>query len=67
MDRYRLIGDNARNYKEMVEMVYDNIENPEKYEKARLEMSDDICGVVDGNVSQRIYKVAEDLLMKRDI
>ncbi len=67
MDRYRLIGDNASNYKEMVEMVHDNIKNPEKYEKARLEMNDDICGVVDGNVSQRIYKVIEDLSVKKDI
>ena len=67
MDRYRLIGDNAKNYKEMVEMVYDNISNPKKYEKARLAMSGDICGVVDGKVSERIYKVTEDLLIKKDI
>jgi CDP-glycerol glycerophosphotransferase (TagB/SpsB family) len=61
MDRYRLIGDNANNYKEMVQLVSENSLNPMKYEKSRLEMSQDICGTVDGSVSQRIFKIMEQL------
>ncbi len=61
MDKYRLIGDNASSYKEMVDMTKENLQNPMKYEDARKKMNDDICGVVDGNVSQRIYKIMQDL------
>ena len=59
MDKYRAIGDNALTYKEMVTLVYENIENPSKLEVSRLQMRDDICGVIDGNVSQRIFEVLE--------
>ncbi len=59
MDKYRLIGDNATNYKEMVQMVYENMTNPSKYEKERLKMNDDICGIVDGKVSERIFNIME--------
>jgi len=61
MDRYRLIGDNANNYKDMVQLVNENSFNLIKYEKSRLEMSQDICGTVDGSVSQRIFKIMEEL------
>lgn len=56
MDKYRLIGDNADNYIDMVNYVYDNIENPNKFEKERLLMTKDICGNIDGNVSKRIHE-----------
>jgi CDP-glycerol glycerophosphotransferase (TagB/SpsB family) len=57
IDMYRAIGDNAKNYKQMVEMVKDNIQNKNKYEKIRLEYTNAICGIVDGNVSKRIYDI----------
>ena len=59
MDRYRLIGDNANTYDEMVSMTRDGFNHPDKYEHARLEMTEDICGLVDGKVSERIYQICE--------
>ena len=57
IDMYRSIGDNANNYNEMVNMVNDNINNKDKYEEIRIKYTKDICGVVDGKVSERIYEL----------
>ena len=57
IDMYRSIGDNANNYNEMVKMVNDNINNKDKYEEIRIKYTKDICGVVDGKVSERIYEL----------
>ena len=54
---YRTIGDNAKNYKEMLIMVKENLQNKDKYKKQRISFTKDICGDVDGKVSQRIVKL----------
>ncbi len=54
IDSYRKIGDNANNYKEMVEYVYENLNNPDKYKRVRREFTKDLCGDVDGQASKRI-------------
>ena len=61
IDKYRLIADNANNYKEMLNMIKDNINNPGKFENQRLKFSKDLCGTIDGKVSQRIYNLTMDL------
>jgi CDP-glycerol glycerophosphotransferase (TagB/SpsB family) len=54
IDIYRQIGDNANSYAQMIQMVNENLQNPQKYETLRKQYTKDICGVVDGKVSQRI-------------
>ena len=53
---YRKIGDNAKNYKEMVKMVKGNSQNPNKLKDIRAKYTKAICGKVDGKVSQRIIE-----------
>ncbi len=65
IDQYRKIGDNAESYLEMVSMVYDNLKNKDKYQTIRKEFTYDICGKVDGQVSQRIVKELEELPIAR--
>ena len=55
---YRSILDNAYNYKETVQYIKEAIQNPSKLEQKRLEFSKDLCGEIDGQVSQRIYEVS---------
>ena len=62
IDSYREIGDNANSYEEMVSMLKENIKHPEKYKKVREDYTKDICGEVDGKVSERIVKILEDLI-----
>lgn len=57
IDFYRQIGDNAFSYCEMVKMVNNNLQNPQKYEGIRKKYTRDICGIVDGNVSKRIVEI----------
>jgi len=60
IDTYRKIGDNANSYVEMVQMVYDNLKNPSKYQQIREEFTIEICGKVDGKASERIVDVIEE-------
>jgi CDP-glycerol glycerophosphotransferase (TagB/SpsB family) len=57
IDHYRRIGPNAQTYKEMVAATQKALRNTQLYEKERLSMTKEICGIVDGNVSKRIIKV----------
>ena len=59
IDSYREIGDNASSYEEMVLMLKENINNKDKYKKVREAYTIDICGEVDGKVSQRIVQLLE--------
>ena len=54
IDSYRQIGDNAKDYKEMVTFVHQNLDNMNKLEKIRKKFTQDLCGIVDGNSSKRI-------------
>ncbi len=54
---YRTILDNAYSYEETLKYTQEAIDNPEKLQSKRLEFSKDLCGKIDGNVSQRIYDV----------
>ncbi len=55
---YRAILDNAYSYKDTLKYTQEAINNPNKLEDKRLKFSKDLCGLIDGKVSQRIYKVA---------
>ncbi len=52
---YRTILDNAYNYEETILYTKEAIHNPQKLEQKRVEFSKDLCGNIDGKVSQRIY------------
>ena len=56
-DKYRTILDNANSYEEMVSLTKEALINPRKLEQQRIMFSKDICGVIDGRVSERIYNV----------
>jgi CDP-glycerol glycerophosphotransferase (TagB/SpsB family) len=56
-DKYRVIFDNAKTYKDMILLANEVLNNPNKLEKQRMMFSKDICGVIDGKVSERIYDV----------
>ncbi len=59
MDQYRSIGKNAASYKEMLRCVNEELEDHSEYEAVRLEYAKEICGEVDGRVSQRIADLVE--------
>jgi len=64
---YRAILDNANNYEETLKYVKEAIQNPNKLQTKRLEFSKDLCGEIDGKVSERIYEVTlKKLASKRD-
>ena len=54
---YRTILDNANNYQETLQYVKDAIINPTKLQNKRVKFSKDLCGNIDGQVSQRIYNI----------
>jgi len=54
-EMYRQILDNANNYNETVSYTKEALINPKKLEDKRLKFSKDLCGDIDGKVSQRIY------------
>jgi CDP-glycerol glycerophosphotransferase (TagB/SpsB family) len=57
--KYRTILDTANSYKETINYTKEALSNPSKLEKIRLKFSRDIVGVIDGKVSERIYKTVE--------
>lgn len=60
-DFYRCILDNAFNYDETIKYTKEALINPSKLESNRLEFSKELCGDIDGKVSERIY----DIVLKR--
>jgi CDP-glycerol glycerophosphotransferase (TagB/SpsB family) len=56
-EKYRSILDTANSYEETLKYTKEALENPSKLESKRLEFSKDICGKIDGKVSERIYNV----------
>ena len=59
---YRQILDNAYSYNETVQYTKEALSNPNKLESKRLKFANDLCGNIDGKVSQRIYKKVLDRL-----
>ena len=60
--KYRTILDTANSYEETLKYTKEALKNPAKLESKRLEFSKDICGTIDGKVSERIYDVIKDKL-----
>ncbi len=58
-DKYRDILYNANSYKETVSYTQRALENPQEQEALRLAFAGDICGTIDGQVSNRIMNVLE--------
>ena len=56
-EKYRTILDRANSYKETLQYTQEALKNPAKLEAKRLEFSKDLCGEIDGRVSERIYEV----------
>jgi len=52
---YRSILDNAHNYEETIQYTQQALLNPSKLQEKRVKFSKDLCGEIDGKVSQRIY------------
>lgn len=50
------VGDNAYNYKQMVNLLKDNLENSNKNINRRKDLVKKVVGDVDGNVARRIVK-----------
>ena len=55
--KYRTILDIAKSYEETLKYTKEALENPAKLEEKRLKFSKDLCGEIDGKVSERIYDV----------
>ncbi len=64
MDKYRIIGPNPQTYQEMLEVTKKNLTDSNIFEEARLSLAQEICGKIDGKVSQRITKVIKDISAK---
>ena len=58
-DFYRQLLDNAYNYKETIKYTKEALEFPSKLEEQRMKFSKDLCGIIDGKVSKRIYDVVK--------
>jgi CDP-glycerol glycerophosphotransferase (TagB/SpsB family) len=56
-DFYRQILDNAYHYEETLSFTHEALANPNKLEEKRLEFRQDLCGDIDGKVSERIYHI----------
>jgi CDP-glycerol glycerophosphotransferase (TagB/SpsB family) len=56
-EKYRKILDNAFSYNETVAYTKEALVNPMKLKDERVEFSKDLCGVIDGCASKRIFKV----------
>jgi len=54
--KYRTILDTANSYEETLKYTKEALENPAKLENKRLKFAKDICGKIDGKVSERIYE-----------
>jgi len=61
-DKYRNILDNADNYSETIKKTREALNNPSRLEKQRLNFIDDILGVVDGKVSERVIDILNERL-----
>ncbi len=59
---YRQILDNAYDYSQTVKYTKEALNNPAKLENKRLKFANDLCGTIDGKVSQRIYNTVLDKL-----
>jgi CDP-glycerol glycerophosphotransferase (TagB/SpsB family) len=57
MDMYRNIGPNPKSYKQMKSDVHQQLEDPNIFQKVRLEYSKNIAGVIDGNASNRLVNI----------
>ena len=61
MDRYRVVGDNPKTYQEMLKVTKETLRDNSAFEEARLSLAQDICGKIDGKVSERIAEVIKEL------
>ncbi|MEA1879408.1 MAG: CDP-glycerol glycerophosphotransferase family protein [Campylobacterota bacterium] len=64
MNRYRVVGENPESYKEMLKVTKKTLEDSSDFEQARLTLAQDICGTIDGKVSERIVDVIKELRVK---
>lgn len=62
VNRYRVIGENPDTYKEMVSVTKKALHDPMLHEKERVNMTSDICGMIDGKVSTRIVEIVKGLI-----
>jgi len=60
--KYRTILDTANSYEETLKYTKEALGNPAKLESKRLEFSRDLCGEIDGKVSNRIYKIIKNAI-----
>ena len=64
-ESYRTILDNANSYEDTLKYTKEALVNPHKLESERLKFSKDLCGEIDGKVSDRIYEAALKKLKKK--
>jgi len=57
IDTYRAVGYNPGNYDEMKRNVRAALTDPSEHKAIRAETTSAICGLVDGNVSKRIFEL----------
>lgn len=60
MNRYRAVGENPKTYQEMLQVTKKELEDNSKFEKARISLTQDICGKLDGKASRRIVQVIKE-------
>ncbi len=65
-DFYRQILDNADSYEQTISLVEEALEFPEKLESKRMKFSKDLCGDIDGKVSQRIYELVKNKMREKN-
>ncbi len=59
-DKYRTILETAKSYRETLAYTKEALKNPSKLESKRLAFAKEICGKIDGKVSERIYTVVKE-------
>jgi len=62
---YRSILDNAKNYEETLLFTKEALDNPKKLEDKRRKFTKDLCGDIDGKVSERICTIVNKKLLEK--
>lgn len=57
IESYRQVGYNPEDYTAMCKYVEEALNSPQLHKAKRQQVAKEICGVVDGNVSQRIFEL----------
>jgi len=64
INQYRSVGYNPSSYSQMLDVTKKTLNDSRLFEEQRLSLAQEICGKIDGRVSERIVSVIKDINVK---